>query len=62
MGVKHMPFALLKKSGVDPLSKNSNHSFKSCKYIYLLMVGIITKKIHGKKKEKLGHIVTTLCM
>jgi hypothetical protein len=57
-----MLIALLKKSSVDPLSRNSDHSFKSCKYTCLLMLGNTTKKIHGEKKEKPRHIVTTSCM
>jgi hypothetical protein len=62
MGVKHLLVALMKKFNVDPLSINLDHSFKSCKYIFLLMLGISTKQIHGGKQEELGQIITTSCM
>jgi hypothetical protein len=62
MGLKHLLVALRKKFDVDPLSRNLDHSFKSCKYIFLLMIGISTKKIHGEKQEELQQIIATSCM
>jgi hypothetical protein len=62
MGVKHLLVALMKNFNVDPLSRNLNDSFKSSKYIFLLMLGISTKKFHGEKQEELGQIITTSCM